>query len=65
MTEGYMGDLSEFLTTRQRWYSIRTIEDPGGSWHVMLRLDGTYNSQEDAQRVAEFFLTEYPELGGQ
>jgi hypothetical protein len=30
------------------------MENPGG-WDVVLRLDGTYATREDAQEIADYF----------
>lgn len=46
-----------FMEGRKAWFSVRAIDNPDGSWEVLLRIDGTYCSTDarTKQEMVEYF----------
>lgn len=43
---------------RKSWFRVSTKKTADGRFDVVLRIDGTYTSEHDAERLAEYFAEE-------
>jgi hypothetical protein len=46
---------AEFLRSRATWLRVETVDNPGGCWSVVLRLDGYYIPGVDKDEMVRFF----------
>lgn len=60
---------AQFLYERQEWLadpdSVQACENEQGGWEVLLRIDGTYPSEDDARAIARCFQQEIHGLAEQ
>ncbi|MEV0435998.1 hypothetical protein [Nocardia sp. NPDC050413] len=45
----------DFLNDRRDWLSVHSVEVQPGAYDIVLKLDGTYFNQADAEEVAGSF----------